>query len=121
MKILIVDDSPFMRMFLKNLLSEYAPDIREAEDGETALLCFEAFHPDVVLMDIRMPGMDGIETTERILQRDQRARVIVVTEHNSPSYRANAMRAGAERFFLKDDLMELGRYLNRGMTDAGRN
>lgn len=102
--LLLVDDQRLMRDGLRTLL-ELEPDLRvvaEAENGLEALLAYEAHHPDVVLMDIRMPEMDGVEATRRLLQTHPEARIIILTTFDDDEYVFDALRAGALGYLLKD-------------------
>src|SRR5512135_3050671 len=103
-RILIVDDQRLMRAGLRTLL-ELEGDMEiaaEAEDGQAALDQFEATHPAVVLMDIRMPRMDGVEATRRLCQRWPEARVIILTTFDDDAYVFDGLRAGALGYLLKD-------------------
>jgi DNA-binding NarL/FixJ family response regulator len=77
--------------------------VAEARDGFEAVAQAGRHHPDVVLMDIRMPGLDGLEATRRILAADEAARVLILTTFNLDEYLYEALRAGASGFVLKDD------------------
>ncbi|MEW6717775.1 MAG: response regulator transcription factor [Chloroflexota bacterium] len=102
--ILLVDDQRLMREGLRTLL-ELEPDLRvlgEAEDGEASLEAYEALHPDVVLMDIRMPGMDGVEATRCLCDRWPGAKVIILTTFDDDEYVFEGLRAGALGYLLKD-------------------
>ena len=101
--ILVVDDQSMVRAGFSALLSAQ-PGLHvvgEAEDGQAAVLAAREHRPDVVLMDIRMPGMDGIAATEQIVA-DTDARVLVLTTFNLDEYVLQALRAGASGFLLKD-------------------
>ena len=103
-RILIVDDQRLMREGLRTLL-ELESDLEiaaEAEDGQAALEQYEAAHPDVVLMDIRMPRLDGVEATRRLCQRWPEARVIILTTFDDDAYVFDGLRAGALGYLLKD-------------------
>jgi len=103
-RILIVDDQRLMREGLATLL-ELEDDLEiaaEAEDGQAALDRYEALRPDVVLMDIRMPRMDGVEATRRLRQRWPNARVIILTTFDDDAYVFDGLRAGALGYLLKD-------------------
>ena len=103
-RVLLVDDQRLMRDGLRTLL-ELEPDLKvvsEAEDGTTALLAYETLAPDVVLMDIRMPGMDGVEATRRMTTRWPEARVIILTTFDDDEYIFEGLRAGALGYLLKD-------------------
>ncbi|MDH7515105.1 MAG: response regulator transcription factor [Bacteroidota bacterium] len=114
MKILIVDDSGPMRAFLRDLMLRLTPNVSTADDGDTAVQRYESEMPDVVLMDVRMPRMDGITATARIRALDPSASIVIVTEHDKEWYREEARQAGAVAYFLKEDLMDLLRYLRDG-------
>ncbi|HEY0551918.1 MAG TPA: response regulator transcription factor, partial [Verrucomicrobiae bacterium] len=102
-QILLVDDHLIMRMGLRSLI-ETQPDmavIAEASSGEAAPRQFERCQPDVVLMDLRMPGVSGVQTTAAIRRKHPGARVIVLTtfDHDEDVYRA--LQAGAAGYLLK--------------------
>jgi DNA-binding NarL/FixJ family response regulator len=100
LRVVIADDQPMMRAGFKAVL-EAAGDIEvvaEASDGEEAVRAANQHAPDVVLMDIRMPGMDGIEATRRL----PRQRVLILTTFGIDQYILEALRAGASGFLLKD-------------------
>ncbi|WP_031078900.1 response regulator transcription factor [Streptomyces sp. NRRL S-118] len=105
-RVLVVDDQFLIRAGLVGLLRA-APGIEvvgEAADGEEAVALVARARPDVVLMDIRMPGMGGIEATERILAeaQDPAPRILVLTTFDLDEYVYGALRAGASGFLLKD-------------------
>lgn len=103
-RILLVDDQRLMREGLRILL-ELEPDLRiagEATDGQSALDAYAELEPDVVLMDVRMPGMDGVEATWRLHERWPEARVIILTTFDDDEYVFEGLRAGARGYLLKD-------------------
>ncbi len=103
-RILLVDDQRLMREGLRILL-ELEPDLQiagEAASGEAALQEFERLMPDVVLMDVRMPGMDGVEATWRLRERWPEARVVILTTFDDDEYVFEGLRAGALGYLLKD-------------------
>jgi DNA-binding NarL/FixJ family response regulator len=103
-RLLIVDDQRLMRQGLRTLL-ELEPDLQvvgEAEDGLAALEAYASLLPDVVLMDIRMPRMDGVEAIQRLRQRWPEARVIILTTFDDDAYVFDGLRAGAQGYLLKD-------------------
>jgi DNA-binding NarL/FixJ family response regulator len=102
-RVMLVDDQRLMRDGLRTLL-ELEPDLEvagEAGDGQTALATYEAVRPDVVLMDIRMPELDGVETTRRLCARWPEARVIILTTFDDDAYVFDGLRAGALGYLLK--------------------
>jgi CheY-like chemotaxis protein len=111
MKILIVDDNSHMRSTLRDLLSGIVEDISECSDGIEAEAMYDALHPDLVLMDIRMPRMDGLTAATHILTAHRDARVVIVSEYNDSSYHQAGKSIGVHRYFLKDDLRPLREYV----------
>ncbi|MGW6003769.1 response regulator [Oerskovia enterophila] len=102
--VLLVDDQALLRMGLR-LVIESEPDldvVGEASDGQVAIEQAAALAPDVVLMDIRMPGTDGIEATRRIVLEHPSTRVLVLTTFDVDEYAFAALRAGASGFLLKN-------------------
>ena len=102
--VLLVDDQPLQRTGLRMIL-EAESDLEvvgEAGDGESAVRQTEALRPDVVLMDVRMPGTDGIEATARIVAARPDVRVLILTMFDLDEYAHPALRAGASGFLLKD-------------------
>jgi DNA-binding NarL/FixJ family response regulator len=102
--VLIVDDQPLQRLGFRMLLdsSDETTVVGEAGSGAEAIRQAAALNPDIVLMDIRMPGTDGIEATRRILATGNRSRVIALTTFDLDEYAYSALRAGASGFLLKD-------------------
>jgi len=102
--VLLVDDQTLIRMGMR-LVLEAAGDLTvvgEAGDGSAALTQVAALDPDVVLMDVRMPGMNGIEATGRIAADHPRSRVLILTTFDLDEYAFEGLRAGASGFLLKD-------------------
>jgi len=102
--VLIVDDQGLVRVGLRKIL-EVEPDLSvvgEAFDGRQAVDAVARLDPDVVLMDIRMPVLDGIEATRQIVAAHPRTRVLILTTFGLDSYVYDALRAGAGGFMLKD-------------------
>jgi DNA-binding NarL/FixJ family response regulator len=103
-RILLVDDQRLMREGLRILL-ELEPDLRvvgEAGDGQAGLEAYARLQPEVVLMDVRMPGMDGVEATRRLRERWPEARVVILTTFDDDEYVFEGLRAGALGYLLKD-------------------
>ncbi|MEV6395713.1 response regulator transcription factor [Streptomyces sp. NPDC051907] len=106
--VVIVDDQPMQRFGFRMLL-ESQDDMEllgEAGDGAEAVRLVARLHPDVVLMDIRMPGLDGIEATRRIVAAGARTRVLILTTFDLDEYAYAGLRAGASGFLVKDALPE---------------
>lgn len=103
-RLLIVDDQRLMREGLRTLLElEHGFEIvGEATDGQTALDAYAELNPDVVLMDIRMPGMDGVEATRRLCVSWPETRVIILTTFDDDANVFEGLRAGAAGYLLKD-------------------
>ncbi|MFD3686171.1 response regulator [Nocardiopsis sp. NPDC058631] len=121
-RVLLADDQALVRAGFRALLDS-APDIEvvaEARDGEEAVRLTRAERPDVVLMDIRMPGVDGLAATERILaDRDlSGTRIVILTTFDLDEYIFEALRAGASGFLVKDteprDLLQAVRVVHGG-------
>ena len=104
-RVLVVDDQSMVRAGFRLLLAD-EPDIEvvaDASNGLEAIAQAARFHPNVILMDIRMPELDGLEATRRILAGDPAARVLILTTFDLDDYVYEALRAGASGFVLKDD------------------
>jgi DNA-binding NarL/FixJ family response regulator len=107
-QVILADDQPLVRVGLRRLI-EQTPDIDvagEAGTGAEAVQLARDTDPDVVVMDIRMPGMDGIEATQMITAGDMRAHVLVLTTFDDDDYVYGALRAGASGFLVKDMALE---------------
>jgi DNA-binding NarL/FixJ family response regulator len=103
-RVLIADDQTLVRSGFRMILEPEA-DIEvvgEAGDGDEAVKAAARLQPEVVLMDVRMPGMDGLEATRRILQSDEPPRIVVLTTFDLDEVVYEALRAGASAFLLKD-------------------
>jgi DNA-binding NarL/FixJ family response regulator len=119
-RIVLADDQPLLRQGFRLILSAQ-PDmevIGEAGDGRAAVALTQAHQPDIVLMDVRMPHMDGIEATRRISADHPHSRVIILTTFDLDEYVFAGLRAGASGFLLKDvepaDLLASIRSVARG-------
>src|SRR5262249_8069833 len=103
-RVLVADDQPLVRSGFRMVLDQ-RPDLElvgEAADGLEALRLSRELDPDVILMDVRMPNMDGVEATRRLVESGARARVLVLTTFDLDEYVYAAIRAGASGFLLKD-------------------
>ena len=103
-RVLLVDDQALLRKGFRMILEE-EPGIEvvgEASDGNEAVTLTAELQPDVVLMDVRMPGMDGIEATSQIARAGSATRVLILTTFDLDEYAFAGLRAGASGFLLKD-------------------
>ena len=107
-RVLLVDDEPLLRMaFTMVLDAQYdMVPVGEAGDGAEAVRQTRALRPDVVLMDVRMPGVDGIEATARIVESCPDSRVLILTTFDLDAYAFAGLKAGASGFLLKNALPE---------------
>jgi DNA-binding NarL/FixJ family response regulator len=103
-KILIVDDHEVVRDGLKNILLSLnnVAIAGEAANGEDAIAFYESNKPDLVIMDISMPGMNGIEATRIIKENDPNAKILILTMHDNQEYLNQIIRSGAKGFVLKN-------------------
>ncbi len=103
-RLMLVDDQRLMRDGLRTIL-ELEPDLKviaEAENGKRALEAYAEHQPDVVLMDIRMPEMDGVEATRQLVGLNSQALIIILTTFDDDQYVFEGLRAGAMGYLLKD-------------------
>jgi two-component system response regulator DegU len=105
--ILIVEDNAAVRRLIRRAIAHLASEVHECEDGADALKAYAEFQPTLVLMDIRMPRMDGLAATRQIMQSYPAARIIVVTDYDVDDLRTAAFASGASGYALKDNLTEL--------------
>jgi DNA-binding NarL/FixJ family response regulator len=118
-RLLIADDHPIVRAGFEGMLAGQ-PDLEvvgEAENGEEAVTLAQRLRPDVVLMDLRMPVVDGVEATNRIKEGDPKANILVLTTYDSDADILRAIEAGATGYLLKDTPRE---YLFRAIRAAAR-
>ncbi len=118
--IVLVDDHAVVRAGVRRLLEQEAlfDVIGEAESGEKAYHMFGKLKPDVMVMDLSMPGMGGLEAIRRILMRHERARILVLTMHEDLSFANQALKLGAKGYLIKntlgDDLVKSIQTVSRG-------
>ncbi|TDL96424.1 two-component system response regulator NarL [Stutzerimonas stutzeri ATCC 17588 = LMG 11199] len=103
-RILLVDDHPMMRRGLRDLLDleDDLETVGEAGNGEDAIRLAQEVEPDLILMDLNMPGIDGLETTRRMREADVDARIIMFTVSDEQGHVLEALRNGADGYLLKD-------------------
>jgi len=102
--VLLVDDHALLRAGVANIINQ-EPDLEvvaQASNGLEAVAAFEHYHPDVTLLDLRMPVMEGVEAVRQIRASDPRARVIVLTTYDTDDEISRALKAGAKAYVLKD-------------------
>jgi two-component system NarL family response regulator len=102
--VLVVDDHALLRTGVANIIN-HEPDLRviaEGSNGLEAVAAFERYHPDVTLLDLRMPVMEGVEAVRLICERDPLAKVIVLTTYDTDEDITRALKAGAKAYVLKD-------------------
>ncbi len=119
-RVMVVDDHPIVRQGVRSLLSNY-PDLTlvgEADSAAGALELAERIAPDVILLDIRMPGMSGVETAERLCRQCPGAKVLMLTSFDDQEYVVGALQAGAHGYILKsasdETLVSAVRAVHRG-------
>lgn len=100
-KILVVDDAQFMRMVLKNILNKQGHEVVEAENGKDAVKKYHAESPDLVMMDITMPEMDGIAAVNEIMKSDPQASIIMCSAMGQQAMVVEAIKSGAKDFIVK--------------------
>jgi DNA-binding NarL/FixJ family response regulator len=108
---LIVEDCALMRQLIKGLIADVADAIVECESGDAAYAAYAAHRPDWVLMDIQLPGLDGIAATAQIRAAFPDARILVVSGYGDVRLRAAARDAGACGYLLKENLLDIRRWL----------
>ncbi|HEX9613958.1 MAG TPA: response regulator transcription factor [Bacteroidota bacterium] len=115
MKILIVDDNPLMRQAIKTIVAQPEDQTAECPDGKSVVSAFEAFKPDWVLMDVKMKPINGIQATRDLKAAFPNAHVAIVTNYGDQEFKDEAKAAGAEQFFLKDNLPAIRNHLLSAM------
>ncbi len=108
-RVVIADDHPVVRKGLRMTLEEFGAEIElvgEAEDGTAAVQLVEEIHPDVVLLDIRMSGMDGLEALEHMRASAPQVAVVILTTYNEDAFLLRGLQAGACAYLLKDCPLE---------------
>ena len=103
-KTLIVEDNAIFRYIIKEMLHSHFPSmkIEEEPDGNELFSKIDAFHPDIVFMDVHLPGENGFELTKKIKKIYPDVTVVILTSHNLPEYRQTARQSKADHFVTKD-------------------
>jgi len=105
--VLIVEDNVRMRQMIRSIVLDLADKLVERDDGADAVAAYDAYMPAWVLMDIKLRSVDGLTATRRILAKHPHARIIIVTNYDSPGFRDEARNAGACGYVLKNHLADL--------------
>ncbi len=104
MRVLIVDDHPIVISGCKALLAaDSSVEVRDAGDADAGQALYFSWKPDVAVVDLNLPGLSGLEVCRRILQRDERAKIIIFTMNDDPVFAARAIEAGAKGYIAKND------------------
>jgi CheY-like chemotaxis protein len=106
-KYLLVDDHAAFRQTVRDFLPGHPTEVVECGDGREALAAYAHHQPDWTLMDVQMPELDGLKATRCIRSNFPHARIIILTQHDSPELRDEARAAGATAYILKDRLCDL--------------
>jgi CheY-like chemotaxis protein len=110
-KIMVVDDNASFRQLMVTMLTSTAREYIECSEGRDAVACYGRHRPELVLMDLEMKGMDGITATRQIKSQFPEAKVLIISQHDDPDLRAEAERAGACGYVVKDDLLAVKRFI----------
>ena len=119
-RVLLVEDHKLMRVGLKSLFEEHKEIdiVSEAQSGREAIENYKISRPDVVLMDIGLPDIDGIEVTRRILEINQNAAIVMLTSHLSEEEVQNSLQAGAKAYVMKDINIEILKMIIKTVKDG---
>jgi CheY-like chemotaxis protein len=121
MTFLIVEDNAGIRRVLRRILADAASAIWECADGSEALAAYEEHRPDIVLMDLRMPHVDGLTATRQIRGHDPSGRIIVVTDYLDEDIKIAALEAGACEYVLKHEISGLPEIVSSLAASDGGN
>lgn len=116
MTILIADDNPRFRAMIRTVLANTEPEFHECRDGAEAVEAYSHLHPHLVLMDVRMPTLDGLAATRIIRARDRGACIVILTDYDDRDIRQAAIAAGARAFVPKDQLLHLADVVGAVLT-----
>jgi len=121
-KVLLIDDHELVRTGIRRLLedSKQVQIVGEAECGEDSLPLAQSLNPDVILMDVNMPGIGGVETCRRILQRNPKQKIIILTVHNEQTFPKRLLEIGAKGYLTKecgvDEMIKAIKQVNSGLS-----
>ena len=109
MKLLIADDNKNMRAAIRKIIKRSFKNIEifECDNGDDAMKKYHIILPDWVIMDVRLTGLNGLKATQMITNADPNAKVIILTQYDDPEYKDAAKKAGAFRYVLKDNLLDI--------------
>ncbi len=113
MKLMIVDDSEAMRKMIRSVVAGPADTVSECSDGNEVVKMFRATLPDVVLMDLQMPIINGIAATRDLIKEYPQANVIIVSNFVDQEFRDEAKNAGARSYFSKEELIPLQQFIHQ--------
>lgn len=116
MKLLIVDDNPLMRQAIRSIVAEPGDQTAECPDAKSVVSAFEAFKPDWVLMDVKMKPINGIQATRDLKAAFPNAHIAIVTNYGDQEFKDEAKAAGAEKYFLKDNLPAIRNQLSNASS-----
>ena len=111
--VMIVEDDSRVRSMIRGIIDDIVVSVYECAGGQEAVELYSRLRPDLVLMDLRMEGVDGLAATRSIRDASPEARIIIVTSYDAPDLREAAREAGAMDYVVKDDLSRLRSIIKR--------
>ena len=120
MKLLVVDDNAEMRRLIISIVRDLAEEIAECSDGADALAIYTEFQPDLVLMDLKMPQVDGITASLRIIAEFPNANICVVTDYSDKKTKEAARLSGVSNYVVKENLYEIREIVERNCQNRLR-
>jgi CheY-like chemotaxis protein len=106
MRVLVVEEHPSLRQLIRSILELGHAEVEEAPDGHSVVAAYTSYHPDWVLMDLSLRGMDGLDATRLLKRAHPEAKVMIVTDQDSLTLRRKAREAGAGGVLTKDKLFQ---------------